>query len=85
MLFLLTATRWQMTQTAPTVNSEAVCSNLLIECGHVQALHSGVELAQRTLVSTIFTVEVILLGADEPLGSTARVGRLADGARPGGG
>lgn len=85
MSFLLSATRWQMAQTALTLNGEAVCSNLLVESGHVQALHSGVELAQRTLVSTVFTVEVILLGADEPLGSTARVDRLADGARPGGG
>ena len=59
-------------------------SNLLVDLLYVQALCSGAEVSQRTLVSCIFTIEVVLLGGDKALGAAAGVCRLADCAGPGG-
>lgn len=50
-----------------------ITSYLLIDLPHVQALCSGVEFSQRTLVRSVFTVEVILLGSDETLSTAAGV------------
>lgn len=60
-------------------------SNLLIDLLHVQALCPGVEFCQRPLVCCVFTVEVVLLGADEALGAAAGVCGPTDCAGPGGG
>lgn len=60
-------------------------SNLLIDFLHVQSLRSGAEVSQRTLVSCIFAVEVILLGRDKALCAAAGVRRLTDCAGLGGG
>lgn len=60
-------------------------SNLLIDLLHIQGLCSGIEFSQSALVSRVFSVEVVFLGGDEALGTTAGVGGLADRAGPGGG
>lgn len=58
-------------------------SDLLVEPRHVQILDSGVEVSQPALVCSVFAIEVVLLGGDEPLGTAASVRRLADRAGPG--
>lgn len=58
-------------------------SNLLIYFLQIQALCSGIKVSKSALVSSIFTVEVVLLGGDESLGAAASVCRLADCAGSG--
>lgn len=59
-------------------------SDLLIDLLHIQALCSGVEFSKCTLVSRVFTVEVVLLGSDKALCTASSVCGLADCAGPGG-
>lgn len=64
--------------------SWSMWSNLLIDFLHVKALCSCIEFSKCSLVSSIFTVEIIFLGGDESLSAAASVCRLADCAGPGG-